>query len=154
MMVKGVSVIVCACGLDLRPNLMRAMGSSVGSEGQSITVYLSRSQSAQLLQDIASTGHLAVVFTQPHSHRAIQIKAADARIRSADDTDVGLLVKYRASMEQELALIGFDAAFTRAMYNCGLDDLVAVSFTPQQAFDQTPGPRAGNPLPPDGMPTP
>ena len=27
-----------------------------------------------------------------------------------------------------------------------LDDLVAISFAPEQAFDQTPGPKAGAPL--------
>ena len=35
---------------------------------------------------------------------------------------------------------------TRAMLAHRLDDLVAVSFTPAQAFDQTPGPQAGVPL--------
>lgn len=147
MMIKGVSVIVGACGLDLRPNLMRAMGSAVDDHGHAVTVYLSRSQSRQLLQDIASTGRLAVVFTQPHSHRAVQVKATGARIRAADASDIPALARYLTSMEEELALIGFDAAFTRAMYSHQIDDIVAVGFEPQQAFDQTPGPKAGAPIP-------
>jgi hypothetical protein len=146
LMVKGVSVIVSACGLDLRPSLMRAMGSSVDADGATVTVYLSRSQSLQLLQDIASTGRLAAVFTQPHSHLAVQVKAGGARIRSADDSDAPLLARYLVSMEEELAQIGFSAEFTRTMYDHQIDDMVAVSFEPEQAFDQTPGPKAGAPL--------
>tara|TARA_R110001599_G_scaffold309251_2_gene516209 strand:- start:334 stop:855 length:522 start_codon:yes stop_codon:yes gene_type:complete len=146
LMVKGVSVIVGACGLDLRPSLMRAMGSAVDADGHTVTVYLSRSQSRELLQDIASTGRLAVVFTQPHSHRAVQLKAGHARIRSADVSDAPALARYVASMEEELALIGFGTDFTRTLFSQPLEDMVAVSFEPEEAFDQTPGPKAGAPL--------
>ena len=146
LMVKGVSVIVSAGGLDLHPSLMRAMGSAVAPDGSCITVYLSRSQSVQLLQDIASTRRLAVVFTQPHSHRALQLKGTLREIRAAGVSDQLALEHYLASMVQELALIGYGAGYTRAMFRCAIDDLVAVSFTPQQAFDQTPGPHAGTAL--------
>lgn len=146
LMVKGVSVIVGTCALDLRSGVMRAMGSSVTADGGAVTVYLSRSQSGQLLRDIASTGRLSVLFTQPKSHRSVQVKGEGARIRDADASDQPALELYMASMEQELALIGYGSAFARAAYSYRLDDLAAVTFTPSLAFDQTPGPRAGDPL--------
>ncbi len=146
LMVKGVSVIVSAAGLDLRPSLMRAMGSAVEPDGSCITVYLSRSQSVQLLQDISSTARMALVFTQPHSHRALQLKGTLRSIRAAEPADRSVLERYWASMEQELGLIGYSAQFAHAMFSCDLDDLVAVRFTPLQAFDQTPGPHAGTAL--------
>ena len=154
LMVKGVSVIVSASGLDLRPSLMRAMGSAVAPDANAITVYLSRSQSVQLLQDIASTGRLAVVFSQPHSHRSLQLKGTVVQIRAADASDQPTLDRYLASMEQELGLIGYPPAFARAMFACALDDLVAVRFTPVQAFDQTPGPHAGQAVVPAAAGTP
>lgn len=150
LMVKGVSVIVSSCARDLRPSLMRAMGSSVALGGDAITVYLSRSQSVQLLRDIHGTGRLAVVFSQPHSHRSLQLKGTGAQIRAASATDQPALDRYLASMEQELGLIGYPPAFARAMFSSTLDDLVAVSFTPAQAFDQTPGPHAGQAVGPVG----
>ncbi len=146
LMVKGVSVIVSAGGLDLRPSLMRAMGSTVAPDGSAVTVYLSRSQSVQLLSDINSTHRLAVVFTQPHSHRALQLKGTLVAIRAATPSDQDALERYKASMVHELGLIGYGAAFSKAMFCCDMDDLVAVSFTPLQAFDQTPGPHAGSAL--------
>ncbi|MFC5520700.1 hypothetical protein [Polaromonas jejuensis] len=147
MMDKGVSVIVSACSLEMRPSIMRAMGSAIAPDGRSITVYVSRQQSRQLIQDIASTGRIAVVFSEPDSHRTVQVKAGGARIRCAEASDEPALERYLASMEKEIERVGYAPAFTRAMLAGRLDDLVAISFEPAQAFDQTPGPKAGAPLP-------
>jgi len=143
MMDKGVSVIVGGCGLDMRPSIMRAVGSSVAAGGASITVYVSRPQSRQLLQDIASTGRIAVVFSEPASHRTVQVKGRNALIRAAEASDEAALCRYLQSMEQEIRQVGFEPVFTRAMLAHRLEDLVAISFEPSQAFDQTPGPKAG-----------
>ena len=70
-----------------------------------------------------------------------------AQLRAADDSDLPLLRRYLASMEREVACVGFDAVFVRAMLACRLEDTVAIRFAPSQAFDQTPGPRAGSALP-------
>lgn len=143
MVDKGVSAIVSACDAQLRPSIMRAMGSSITPDGCTVTVYLVRRQSRQLLLDLAATGRIAVVFSEPLSHQTVQVKASQVRIRPAQAPDEPLLQRYRAAMEYELARVGFDARFVRAMFAWQLDDLVAISFEPEVAFDQTPGPRAG-----------
>ena len=147
MIARGVSTIVSSCGLDMRPSIMRAVGCAITPGGDSVTVYLSRPQSRQLLQDIASTGRIAAVFSEPVSHRTLQLKATEARIRCAEAADAPVLARYLASMEHEIEVVGFSPAFTRAMLACRLDELVAVSFAPSHAFDQTPGPKAGAALP-------
>jgi len=147
MIDKGVSAIVASRNAANRPSLMRAVGAGISADGTEITVYLSRSQSRQLLQDVAATGHVAVVFSEPLSHRTVQVKAKAAQLRAADDSDLPLLRRYLASMEREVACVGFDAVFVRAMLACRLEDTVAIRFAPSQAFDQTPGPRAGSALP-------
>lgn len=143
MMRRGVSVIVGSRDASLRPSLMRAVGSDVSEDGAVITVFLARAQSRQLLQDIAATGQVAVVFSEPSTHRSLQLKASRAGIRNADESDRPALARYLASMEHEIAQVGFAPEVTRAMLAHRLEDLVAVSFTPEQAFEQTPGPRAG-----------
>ncbi|SFC15473.1 hypothetical protein SAMN05216344_11036 [Polaromonas sp. OV174] len=154
MIDKGVSTIVSACSLALRPSIMRAVGSAIAPDGQTVTVYLSRPQSRQLIQDIASTGRLAVVFSEPASHRTLQLKSSQARIRSAEAADQAVLARYLASMENEILQVGYEPVFTRAMLANRLEDLVAISFEPTQAFDQTPGPKAGAALiqPPKSRP--
>lgn len=144
LMARGVSCIVGSRDEALRPSIMRAVGSQVSQDGCTITAYLSRSQSRQLLQDIASTGHLAVVFSEPATHRTVQLKARSASIRAATEADRPALDRYLASMEQEIGRVGYTVQMARAMLAYRLEDVVAVSFTPEQAFDQTPGPRAGS----------
>jgi hypothetical protein len=145
MMARGVSVIVASHDAALRPNLMRAVGSRIEEDG-TITVYLARRQSRQVVQDLAATGHIAVVFSEPSTHRSLQLKATRVEMRSAGAQDTPVLERYREAMEREIQQVGFAPPLTRAMLAHRLDDLVAVRFTPEQAFDQTPGPRAGTPL--------
>lgn len=146
MIARGVSVNVASRDSSLRPSLMRAVGSDITEDGSSVTVYLARSQSRQLIQDIASTGQLAVVFSEPATHRTVQLKASRATQRPATDQDRPVLARYLASMEHEIARVGHPPAVTRAMLAHRLEDVVAVTFTPEQAFDQTPGPQAGRRL--------
>ena len=146
IMARGVSVIVASRDAALRPSLMRAVGSRVEADGRDITLYLSRPQSRQLVQDLAATGHIAVVFSVPSTHRSVQLKASRVEMRNADADDAPVLARYLASMENEVQQVGFAPPLTRAMLAHRLDDVVAVRFTPEQAFDQTPGPRAGTAL--------
>ena len=146
MMTRGVSVNGASRDLSLRPSLMRAVGSSVTAHGRLVTVYLSRRQSRQLVQDVAATGYIAAVFSQPATHRAVQVKSTRAALRNAEAADEPVLAAYLASMEHEIQRVGYAPALTRAMLAHRLDDLVAISFEPEQAFDQTPGPKAGPPL--------
>ena len=146
IMVRGVSVIVASRDLALRPSVMRAVGSQVAPDGSSITVFVSRRQSRQLVQDVAATGHVAAVFSEPATHRTVQVKATRAILRNADASDAPVLARYLASMEHEIQRVGIAPPMTRAMLAHQLDDLVAISFEPEQAFDQTPGPKAGAPL--------
>jgi hypothetical protein len=146
MMARGVSVIVGSRDAALRPSLMRAMAGTLSADRQSVTVYLARTQSRQLLQDIAATGHIAAVFSEPSTHRTVQLKATRASIRNADPSDEPVLARYAEAMEGEITQVGFPADIARAMLASRIDDLVAVTFVPEQAFDQTPGPRAGTRL--------
>jgi hypothetical protein len=147
MIDKGVSAIVASRNAAHRPSLMRAVGASIAPDGSELTVYVARSRSRQLLQDVAATGQIAVVFSEPRSHRTVQVKAHEVELRSAVDSDAPVLQRYLRSMEHEIGNVGLSAAFVQAMLGCRLDDLVAIRFRPSEAYDQTPGPKAGSALP-------
>ena len=148
MVAKGVSAIVASCSVALQPSIMRAVGSHISADGRCVTVYLRRSQSRQLLQDIADTGRIAVVFSEPSTHRTLQLKAGQAQQRPATTDDRPVLQAYLRSMEHEVGLVGWGPHYVGAMLAAPLDDVVAVSFIPDAAFDQTPGPRAGSVIAP------
>jgi general stress protein 26 len=143
MMARGVSVNVASRGASLRPSVMRAMASSVDAAAGTVTVYLARRQSAQLLRDIESTGCIAAIFSEPSTHITVQLKATATTLRDAKEEDRPALERYLASMEQEILRVGHPPPVTRAMLSWRLDDLVAVTFAPEQVFEQTPGSKAG-----------
>ena len=90
-----------------------------------------------------ATGAIAVVFSSPSSHLSLQVKGARVQLRAGTAADQPVLQRYLCSMEQELQRVGYAAPFARAMLAHAFDDLVALSFEPVAAFDQTPGPKAG-----------
>lgn len=147
---SGVSAIVASRDTAHRTSLMRAVGASIAPDGSRISVYLNRSASAQLLTDLRSSGQIAVVFSEPSSHRTVQVKAGGVELREATSADRPLLQRYLQAMEKQLERIGFGPRYTRAMLSHSPDDVVVVTFRPEQAFDQTPGPRAGASLPDAG----
>ncbi len=143
MIARGVSVNVASRDERLRPSAMRAMGSSVDVAGGTVTVYLARRQAAQLLQDIETTGRIAAIISEPATHVTVQLKASSATLRAATEDDRPAMERYLRSMEHEIRRVGHPESITRAMLAWRLDDLVAVTFAPEQAFEQTPGSRAG-----------
>ena len=146
MMAKGVSLMLCSCDPALTPSVMRAVGSRIEDEGRRITAYLGRAQAAQLLADIASSGRLAAVFSQPSTHLTLQFKSRRIRIREPRPDDQPHIERYRRSMEQEVAAVGFAPIYVQALLAYAPDDLVAVEFEPDEAYNQTPGAQAGSPL--------
>lgn len=146
MLVKGVSLMLASRDHALNPSVMRAVGSRVEDEGRRITAYLGRAQARQLLADIASSGRLAAVFSQPSTHLTLQLKSRRVRVRDLRPEDEPHLLRYRQSMEQELAALGFAAVFAQALVAHDPAGLVAVEFEPDEAYDQTPGAGAGRSL--------
>lgn len=146
-MLRGsASVLVGSRGPNLRPSVVRAVGCDLDAQAGTVRVFLWRPQAVQLLDDIGATGHVAVVYSQPSSHQALQLKARQADILPVTPADRPLLQRYLASMEIEIGAVGFAPVMTRALLAHRHDELAAVRFAPEQAFIQTPGPRAGTPL--------
>lgn len=142
----GVGIAAASCDAQGRPSLNRAVGCSVTADRQRISVILRRSQAVTLLADIERSGAVAVVFSQPSTHHTLQIKSTDAVVHPPDSIDAAALARYVEAFHRELAPLGYTLEWTRALLGYVPADLVAVSFTPQAIFSQTPGPRAGERL--------
>jgi hypothetical protein len=142
----GVATTVASRSAANVPSLGRAVGCFVTPDCRRITVLLRRSQCAALLDDIARSGAVAMVCAQPSTHHTLQIKAADAVAHDPGAVDHSALARYVEAFHRELAPLGYPLEWTRAMLGYAPADLVAVSFTPQALFSQTPGPRAGERL--------
>jgi hypothetical protein len=142
----GVSINAGSRGTGNVPALARANGCRVAEDRRTVTVLLAASKAAALLDAVRATGAIAVVFSEPPTHRTIQLKGTDAVVGAASGEDRAFSQRYVDTFVAVLAGLGYSEPVFRALLWADPDDLVAVTFSPSAAFDQTPGPRAGAPL--------
>jgi len=140
---RQVSIIVASRDAAHRPHLMRAVGCRLRDDLRRVTVFLSGSASRQLLADLHACGLVAVVFSEPSTTQTLQLKGSDAVVESLQDGDEALAQAYLEGFIDEIGAIGFPRHVAEAILGHPPGDLVAVSFTPSAAFEQTPGPQAG-----------
>lgn len=140
-----VSIIVGSRDARYRPHLMRAVGCRLSDDRRRITLLMPQGSSREVLNDLRENGQIAVVFSEPSSNRTLQLKGGDAVVASCEPGDAALAERYLAGFVDEIGQLGFAAEVAHTLL--GHDaDLVAVQFTVTAAFDQTPGPSAGEPL--------
>ena len=143
---SGVSINAASGRPGVLPSLARAIGCRVSADRRCITLLFASTPAAALLDDIRRSSAIAVVFSQPSTHRTVQLKGTDARIVPPEERDRGLPRSYIDAFVGELTSLGYPAQFVRSLLAHDPDDIVAIQFTPSSAFSQTPGPRAGEPL--------
>lgn len=144
----GVSISVGSRDGDHLPNLTRGVGCDVSGDRSTVRVFVIAEQSRELLDDVRANHHVAAVFSQPGSHRALQLKGSDAVIESLVAGDARIVERYREAFADTLDGFGYSRLFAGALLGRG-GDLVAVKFTPTAVSLQAPGAKAGS-LPEDG----
>ena len=129
-------------------NLSRGLACRVSPDGTRVTVFLLASHSGAMLADFRANGQVAVVFSKPSTHRTVQLKGGDAAIEPLQEGDHVLIAKQHEGFVRELVSLGYLASLPDTLLAGTRGDVVAVGFTVDAAFIQTPGPTAGTALKP------
>ncbi|UGB38319.1 pyridoxamine 5'-phosphate oxidase family protein [Frateuria soli] len=140
-----VSVIVASRNAANEPELVRAQGCRVARNRRHVRLFLASAQASRLLDDVRQNGLVAVVFTEPGTHRSLQLKGEAARVLRPRADEAARIDAYRDAMVVQLARSGVSEALTRALL-APVGVVVALEFVPTHAYVQTPGPGAGRPL--------
>lgn len=143
---SGASIIAASRDTGNAPTLVRAVGCRVSADRRRISVFVAPFQCPTLLQDVRTTRAIAVVFSQPSTHRTLQLKGTDAAIERLQPGDQALIARQADAFADDIARHGYARPLAHTLVAAETDELVAVSFTPSAAYVQTPGPRAGAPL--------
>jgi len=146
ILLPGISITAASRGPDHRPRLGRALGCRVAEDRSRVTVLVPADQYPELVEALRASRAVAVVFSQPSTHRTIQLKGTDAEARPADAAEREHAARWSEGFVAELAGLGYDRELVGTFLWCDPAALVAVSFSPCAAFQQTPGPGAGAPL--------
>ena len=138
----GVSVVVAARNDTLLADVVRGCGCRVTRDRRQVTVVVEPARSGAVLDHIAANGMIAVVFSQPSTHRTLQLKGTDARVANGTAADVRTSQRHLDAWLADMQLIGYGPEFVRAVRGESRE-LATVTFSIAAVFEQTPGPAAG-----------
>jgi hypothetical protein len=138
----GVAHQIGACDRTGRPSICRALGAIVDEHGR-VVVMLSGESGFEVLDAIRETGLVSAVFVQPSTYRTLHVKGRDAQVAPAAPEHRALIPARREAFLQQIARYGFTRDFVMAWYTVPDEQLMAITFTPIGAWNQTPGPGAG-----------
>lgn len=138
----GVSVIVAAGGPGEAPVVCVGCGCRILPDGR-MRLLLPRRGNEAVVTVAERGGHVAATFSQPVTHRSIQVKGARASVATPTDEDRQAAVRQRMGLRGELIDVGHASAFASAYCNVDPGDIAAIDITLHAAFVQTPGPGAG-----------
>lgn len=143
---SGVSIVAASRHGSNSPTLNRASGCRVSRHRRQITLFFWQQQARPLLEAAAQSGLVAVVFSEPATHRTVQLKGPVTRLAPARRTDARLIRRYRRAFADSLTELGYPSPFAFGLTHGEPDDMGALTFSPTAIYMQTPGPGAGEPL--------
>ncbi|WP_404383107.1 hypothetical protein [Caenispirillum salinarum] len=143
----GVSIRVASRAAGGHSVVGRAHAAIPMAETGRLLIVLQEHANADVLNAVTETGAVAVVFTQPTTHRSFQVKGADAVVMPPAAGWRDAVDRHARAFALELREIGFTETFIGAYNACDADRLAGIAFTCASGFDQAPGPHAGEPVP-------
>ena len=142
-MQSGLSITLASRDARLVPSIAKGVGCRVAPALDHVSVLVFAGGAEQLRRDVETCACLAVTFSQPSTHRTVQVKGSDARVRPAAAADLALVRRHLALFADDLRTLGWGSDFVDAVFWHEGAALLAFEFTPTGAFQQTPGPAAG-----------
>ena len=140
----GVAVGVATRDDDLKPEFARGWGPQVAADGRSLRLCVTAPEGSQMRANLELNGAVAVGFSPPTIARAVQVKGVASRVGDPEAADLDRVERHVRSFVAEAERIGAPAELSLRMFvGTGL---VAVGFSIDEVFDQTPGPTAGRRL--------
>jgi hypothetical protein len=144
---SGVGIAVASRDATGWPVLARGRGCRIDTAGR-VRVILRSGSAAALLEAIAAGRPVAATFSQPGSHRSIQLKAAAATVGDPEPGDEAAADAQSAVFRELLIAAAYPESFATTYCSAGGQPLATIGFLPERAFVQTPGPGAGSALEP------
>lgn len=143
---SGVAIDLATRDHRNMPRVARAICCRVSPDRRRLTLIVANRAIDRFIEALKGTQAIAAVFCLASTHRALQIKGSDAVIEPIRETDQALIEQAIAAFTADLVLLGYDAACARVETAHRPDELIAITFTPDPVYEQTPGPKAGTRL--------
>ncbi len=142
---RGLSIHVGGRDAQGNPQLNRAIDLRVEPDHR-LSLLLPSPDADDLIVALRASPQIAVVLCQPTTHHAVQVKGVDAEVLPTRAQDWPDQAAFKRRFVQEIEPYGFGDDFASAWLDPSEGELFWVRFTPQGAWNQTPGPGAGQPM--------
>jgi hypothetical protein len=127
---------------NLVPHGHRVSGWRVGADGQTLIVLMPEGARPHLIESLEDNGQLSVTVEDYPAHETYQFKGRYVRHRPADQADIDVVSRLRERFLQSvIRLYGEPAAGPVRAFS--QRPSIAVEFTVDEIYVQTPGPGAG-----------
>jgi hypothetical protein len=140
----GVAVGVATRDDQLRPEFARGWGPEVSADGRSLRLCVTAPEGSRMRANLEQNGAVAVGFSPPTIARAVQVKGVATVADEPEAADLERVERHVRSFVAEAERVGAPAELSERLVV--REGLVAVGFSFDEVFDQTPGPTAGRRL--------
>ena len=137
-----------SCDRGGQPHVCRALAVDALPDGRMLAL-LAEPAAPRVVAALRETGQAALMMTSPRTNRTLHVKGHDARVEPALPEHAALLARCQRQLAAEIAEVdgfGNSAAILANWYRVDLSEMLAVRFGLAGAWDQTPGPHAGQPV--------
>lgn len=142
----GPTLRVGSTTAEGQPELAFAQAGWMLPDGR-MELLIARRQGTHLLAAIAATGRIAVSAGLPSNNHVLHLKGSDAEVLAPRDEHGPMFADYFETWLRQIEAFGADRRKVHAtLGDLSLPHLDCVRFTPLAAWDQTPGPGAGQPI--------
>ena len=142
---SGISVVIAAATTTGMPIAGRGKACRIMPDGR-MRVFLAEAVNTPLLEAFDRGSPIAVTFSAPRNHRSIQVKAMSVRRVELEDGDLVEVARQVQLFEDDLVFVNYAQRFAAHYTNYRPEEVIAIEFSPKDAFVQTPGPGAGEQL--------
>ena len=139
----GLTILVGTVDANGTPSCCRGIAVTSDDELETATVYLPVATSHEAIQNVATTGRLAIGVVHPLENTATQLKGTTTEARLAREDEAAFV---HARADAFTAMVEVAGVPRRLMRTVAYWPAFAVSMRVDQIFDQTPGPNAGGRL--------
>jgi hypothetical protein len=145
---SGLSITVAARDERLVPCIAKALACRVDESRREVRVLLFADAAEAVSKQLALNGQIAVCLSRPSTHETVQLKGRDARTALATAQDVAWARRSLDLFADDIGRLGWNRDFADILLWRDPADLIAICFTPEGAYAQTPGPGAGSAITP------
>lgn len=141
----GMGYILATRDEKLQPCINHAWGMRVNKTGTEMTIFVKNSHSEKHLGNLLNNGRIALCVGQQPSHRTYQFKGQYISHHPCNDEDNKLLDTCFEDFKFLLTAI-YGEQVLPLVNNFPYKPATAITFSVEDIFNQTPGPKAGQKL--------